>query len=224
MKPFSKGFTLFEILVAITLFAMIVGLIFGAFREITSSNEAIAENSVLYEMAQGCLSRITDDLQSIYVSMPPGYKKPDIDDPPDLYRVVGDMNYAGSRNFSRLRFTSLAHLPFNESMEKGVAEIVYYVHEASDHEYVLRRSDNLFPYDDFEEKDTDPILCEKVWNFNIAYYDEENTDESTWDSDSRDNDYATPKAIEISIEIGEEEAPVAFKTHVRLPMYREGKE
>jgi general secretion pathway protein J len=224
MNSLSKGFTLFEILVAIILFASIVTLIFGAFRNITTSNEAISENSVLYEMAQGCLARITDDLQSIYVSLPPGFKQPDLDDPSDPYRILGEINYTGGSSFSRLRFASLAHLPLNASDDEGVAEIVYYVHETDDNQYVLRRSDHLFPYNPFEEKDTDPILCDKLWGFEVVYYDEENADETTWDSDSQDNDYATPRAVEIRIKIGDEEEPVEFKTHVLLPIHREKKE
>lgn len=226
MRQRVKGFTLFEILVAITLFSMIVGLIFGAFREITDSNEAIAEHSILYEMAQGCLSRITDDLHSLYVSIPPGYKKPDIDDPPGLYRVLGELTYAGNDSFSRLRFTSLAHLPMNGSQAEGIAEIVYYVQETEGDQYVLRRADNLFPYEDFEEKTSDPILCEKIREFSITYFDDENSDETTWDSDSRENDYATPRAISFSIGIGgdDEEDPLIFKTHVLLPMYRQKSE
>lgn len=221
MKLLSKGFTLFEILVAIILFSFIVTLVFTAFREITASNEAISEDSVLYEMAQGCLARIMDDLHSIYVSLPPRYKKPDIDDPPDPYRVTGETDHTGGTGFSRLRFTSLAHLPFNDSLEEGVAQIIYYVQEMDDDQYVLKRSDTLFPYEEFEEKDSDPILCENLQSFEVIYYDEENGDETTWDSDSKHYDYATPRAIELRLSMGDQEAPMAFKTRVRLPMYRE---
>ncbi len=224
MSASNKGFTLFEILVAIVLFAFTVTIVFTAFREITASNEAITGHSVYYEMAQGCLQRITQDLQSIYVSPPPMYQKPEFNDPPDPYRVVGETGYAGGSSFSRLRFTSLAHLPLNGSDDKGVAEIVYYVLGTDAGHYTLRRSDRLFPYETFEENYADPVLCDNLIGFDVTYYGAENADDSTWDSDSPDQDYATPRSVQINLKIGDADNPIEFKTRVKLPIFREKRE
>ena len=44
----------------------------------------------------------------------------------------------------------------------------------------------------------------------------------SWDSESQDVDYATPRAINILLEVGEEESvSMVFETMVMLPVVRE---
>ena len=55
----------------------------------------------------------------------------------------------------------------------GIAEIVYYVQTKESGSQVLKRSDNLYPYPEFEEKGTDPTLCEHVKSLAFTFLDEE---------------------------------------------------
>jgi hypothetical protein len=78
----------------------------------------------------------------------------------------------------------------------------------------------LYPYPPFEVRAGDPVLCQRVKSLAFKYYDAEGAESEVWDSDSRENDYATPAAIGIQLEIGNETESYAFETTVRLAVQR----
>ncbi len=215
------GFTLLEILIAIFIFSIIVTTVFGSYNAIFSNIETIDKGITDYEMAKNCLNRMVADLRSIHVSMPPKYAIPDFDAPPDPYRIVGDTSDAVNVSFARLRFTSLAHIPFEKSITDGIAEIVYYVQDADDGNYVLRRADTLYPYKPFQENKNDPVLCEGVKSLTFKYYDHKGTEYEDWDSESDEFRYSTPMAISIRLELGMDSDSQLFETMVTLPVCRE---
>ena len=218
------GFTLLEIMIAIFIFAIIATTIFTSYTSLLSGNETSDQENASYEMAKNCLNRMIVDLKSIHLTLPPGYSPPVLGEPPELYRIVGEIFDIQGVSFPRLRFTSLAHLSFGGKTEKGIAEIVYYVQASSDGNYVLKRSDNLYPYETFEEKAGDPVLCTDVKSLTFKYYDEDGTAYDLWDSDDEDFGYSTPKAIDINLELAENSNSLWFKTMVTLPVYRKKKE
>ena len=214
------GFTLFEILIAIFIFAIVMTTVLGAYDAIFSKVETIEKYSTNYQMAENCLHRMLFDLQSIYVTDKIEYKPPDMSDPGDPHRFVGDSSASGGNTFSKLRFTALAHLPFGNRPAVGIAEIIYYVQPADDDTFVLRRSDKLSPYPAFEEKSTDPILCRRVRSFVIRFYDEEGEVSDRWNSDQDEFKYSTPRSVGIELEFGNAPNPYVFETQVMLPVYR----
>ncbi len=217
----ETGFTMLEILIAISIFAIIVTTVFGSHNYIFSSAKVVEEDIAAYEMAKSCLSRITDDFQSLHVSLPPEYTPPDSDDEEDPFKITGETADAGGESFSRLMFASRAHVSFEKNIQEGIARIVYYVQKSDENIYILRRADNLYPYEPFEEKKTDPVLCENVKSLVFKYYDEEGSEYDTWDSDLADVDYSTPRAIKITLEIGDDSSFLPFETMVKLPVFRE---
>jgi len=217
----ETGFTLLEILIAISIFAIIVTTIFGSHNFVFSSAKAVEEDITVYEMARGCLSRITDDLQSLHVCLPPEYTPLDSDDEEDPFKITGETADAGIESFSRLMFASRAHVSFEKNIQEGIARIVYYVQKSDESGYVLRRADKLYPYEPFEEKKSDPVLCENVKSLVFKYYDEEGSEYDTWNSDSDDVDYSTPRVIKITLEIGDDSSFLPFETMVKMPIFRE---
>jgi len=220
----DHGFTLLEIMVAIFIFAIIVTTIFTSYSTLLSGNKSSDQGTAPYEMAKNCLNRMTVDLESIHVTLPPGYSPPVLGEPPELYRIVGEIFDIAGTAFPRLRFTSLAHLSFGGKTEKGIAEIVYYVQASGDGNYVLKRADNLYPYGMFEENVGDPVLCTDVKSLTFKYYDQDGTAYDLWDSDDENFGYSTPKAIGINLELAEGSNSLWFKTMVTLPVYRKKKE
>ncbi len=218
------GFTLLEILIAVFIFAIIVTTIFTSYTSIFNDSGAIDQGMASYEMAKNCLNRMLVDLASSYVTLYPKYAPPDVDDPPDPYRLTGDSLFIKAKEFSMLRFTSLAHLPLNGSMENGIAEIIYYVQDTKDRGFVLRRADNLYPYEPFVEKTSDPVLCEGVKSLTFTYYDIDGEAHDFWDSDAEAWDYTTPKRIGIKLEIEDDSRSLLFETMAALPVYRKKKE
>jgi len=220
----NRGFTLLEIMVAIVIFAIIITTIFASYASLLSGNETSDQGTASYEMAKNCLNRMIFDLESIHLTLPPGYSPPALGEPPELYRIVGEIFDIQGVTFSRLRFTSLAHLSLGGKTEKGIAELVYYVMASGDGSYVLKRADNLYPYETFEEKAGDPVLCPNVKSLTFKYYDQDGTAYDFWDSDDEDFGYSTPKAIGINLELADSSGSLWFKTMVTLPICRKKKE
>jgi general secretion pathway protein J len=159
------------------------------------------------------------DLESIHVCLPPAYSPPDFDDPPDLYRIVGDTSDIDGAGFSRLRFTSLAHVPIKYEPQSNIPEIVYYVEAVNENDFVLRRADCSDK--PFEEKKSDPVLCENIKSLTFIYYDQEGAEHENWDSDLERFGHATPLSIGIKLEIGNDSDSQVFETTVAIPVHRE---
>jgi general secretion pathway protein J len=215
------GFTLMEIMLAIFILGIVVTTVLASFNAVFSTTDTLESSSNIHEMAKTCLKRMTIDLESAYVALPPLYKPPEFDAPPDDYRIVGSDTEAGGMSFANLRFTSRSHLRFENLMRDGIAEIVYYIQSKADGQAVLKRSDNLFPYPEFEERGSDPTLCYHVKSLAFMYYDDEGTEYESWDSESDEFGYATPAAIAIQLEIEDTGGVYTFGTLVKLPIYRQ---
>jgi general secretion pathway protein J len=217
----DSGFTLLEILIAIFIFSVIVATIFGSYNSVFTGAQTINQDATSYETAKTCLNRMILDLESIHVSLPPQYSPPDFNGPPDPYRIVGNTDNVQTVSFPKLRFTSTAHVSFGGKTESNIAEIVYYVQATNNGHYLLRRADNLYPYEEFEENANDPILCENLKSLTFNYYDREGTEYDMWDSEAEDFGYATPASIGITLELTSGTSSLWFKTMVTLPVYRE---
>jgi len=221
-KPeLTRGFTLLEILLAFMILGIVVTTILASFNAVFSTTDTLNNSGRYYDMAKNCLNRMTLDLEALYVRQPPLYKKPEFDDPPDPYRIVGSTTDSGGTSFAAIRFTSSAHLPFAKSKRDGIAEMVYYVQAKNDGQMVLKRADNLYPYPEFEEKGGDPVLCNNLKSLEFKYFDAEGSEFDKWNSDSDEYGYATPAAIRIQLEIGNETRSYDFETTVRLAVRRE---
>jgi general secretion pathway protein J len=216
-----RGFTLIEILTAVFILSIVVSLVMGSFGGIFEGADHINLGTDLHEMGSACMNRIANDLKAIHVASYPRYSPPDIDDDPELYHIKGESRNVGGDYYGWLRFTSMAHLPFNHRANEGIAQIVYYAQQTPENDIILRRADTLYPYpEEFEESETDPILCEQVRKFELVYIDNDGDEHEGWDSESDDNEYSTPRAIGIKLSVGTEDLSYAFLTKITLPSYR----
>jgi general secretion pathway protein J len=220
----QQGLTLLEIMVAIFIFSIAMTTIFGSFNAVIGDVDSIEKRTKAYSMGKTCMDRIMSDLGSLHVALPPIYEEPEFDDEPDRYGFFGETVSGGDDGFSKVRFTADAHLPFEGDTRTGIAQIVYYVQQRDDDQYVLRRSDTLYPFEPVEENEIDPVLCENLRAFKLRYFDRDGEEYDTWDSDSEDFGFATPGAVGISVVIGDESDETPFETMITLPVYREKKE
>jgi general secretion pathway protein J len=219
-KP-ETGFTLMEVLVAIAILAIVVTTILASFNSVFSTTEVLDESADLYAMAKNCMKRIVLDIESIHIVQRPIYKPPELDQPPDPYRIVATTKDIGGTGFAQIRFTSRAHVSLENSPREGIAEIIYYVQSSDEGPSVLRRADNLYPYPDFEERGSDPLLSKYVKSLAFKFYDAEGSEYDVWDSDSDEFGYATPKVIAIQLELVNNSVSQTFETRVLLPLLRE---
>jgi general secretion pathway protein J len=219
----GAGFTLLEILIAIFIFSIVVTTLFVSYNSVFTGAATIDRGITSYETAKACLDRMIFDLKSVYVSLRPHYTPPGFDDPADPYRFTAETVYIKNNDFPRLRFASLAHLSLRRRIEEGIAEIIYYVQESEDRGYVLRRADSLYPFLPFEEKKSDPVLCEGIQSLVFKFYDQEGTEYELWDSDAEDFGFSTPSSIGIKLELGNAADSELFETRVTPPVQREKK-
>ncbi|MFP4446833.1 MAG: prepilin-type N-terminal cleavage/methylation domain-containing protein [Desulfosudaceae bacterium] len=219
------GFTLLEILVAMTLFAVVVTILFGSFSFLFSRSSFVREGITIYEQARTCLDRLACDLRSIYVSLPPAYEPPDFDDDPDPYRLVAASSFGEERS---LRFVSFAHLPLGGGLPALAGNMVYYLQKTEDRGLVLRRRDTVRmagpdedPFDIRDIEGHDPVVCEQVRSLTFRFFDDQGNSHDYWDSESESFDYATPRAVEVILVVGAGEMEYRFETMVELPVYRQ---
>ena len=217
----SGGFTLVEILVAITIFAVVMATVFGSFQAVFFNSEKIRQSDAAIDAAKACFNRMVLDLMEIYIPHPPYYQPPGMNDPPTDYRLVADTPTVEGREFSRLRFTSLAHTPMGAHPAEGIAQIVYYVTATEDGRLDLRRSDTLYPYKTIKPSQSDPLLCRDIDSFTVELVDSEGKTHPRWNSDNNEFGYATPRAVRIAVAIGRPPDVHKFETTVKLPVFRE---
>lgn len=216
----QRGFTAVEILIGIFILAVIVITIFGSYQVVSEQVAIVSQNRKLVEIGRNCLDRMTRDLTDLWVAQPPEYTPPEFNQPPDDYRLVGTQDSVGGQTHARLRFTSFKHLPIRPSRPHGIARIVYYVLADENDQHLLYRADHLYPFKPFETDPEDPILCTQVRSFTLTFYDKAGQSFDTWDSESDANDFATPVAIGIRLELGEEQHSQVFTTRVPLSVVR----
>jgi hypothetical protein len=209
-----------EILVAIFILALVVTTVLTSFNMVFSTSESLEGSAAVFDMGRTCMSRIIRDLDNIFILERPLYQPPGLSDPPDPYRFQGTLETSAGERFAKLRFTSRAHVPIDRSNRDGIAEIVYYVQSDPGGALRLKRADHLFPYPKFEERTTDPVLCENLKALAIEYVDAEGVVVETWDSDSTKYGSATPVFVAVRLEIAYGDDSYAFHASVRLPMGR----
>lgn len=229
MRPTnSKGFTLFEILITMFIFAVVLSLLYtsyiGTFRNI----EATESQADIYGMARIALERMVEDLGSVYVSkyVSKGAKKSDSEENiPPSDGFMGEDAEINGRNADTIRFLSRAHIVFNEdNLGAGMAEIVYYIKESEEEDtFILYRSDTQ----EFEERPEEGtgglILCDGLFSVNFIYYNDEGEEYESWDSTKDEFKGRAPAMVSIVLEFfnrSNPEAPFKFKTGVALPMAR----
>lgn len=209
-----------EILVAVFILGIVVTTVMASFSMVFSTTAAMEEAGSAFEMGKNCLSRIATDLEDIVVTERPFYTPPKASGPADPYRLQGTDENIGGTRFAKLRLASRAHVQLGGSPRGGIAEIVYYVQARPDGSYQLKRADYLYPYPRFEERSSDPVVCENVKSLAFLYYAEDGAESETWDSESERFANATPAMVAMRLEIAAGGDVFLFQTTVRLPLVR----
>ena len=223
-RHFQSGFTLFELLVAIVIFALVVSTIYasatGSFR-VVGETESRAE---IYRMARIAMERMLEDLESVYVKELPSEGEP-VADTLAVKSFVGEDKEIDGRSADSLRFTSRAHANLGgQEKDPGAVEIVYYVRESEGGEgFVLYRSDRpIFQAPWSSEEDTGGlVLCERLRSVDFTFHGEDDEIQDYWDSDAQEQKGALPRMVTLSLEFNgglDTDASLRFVTRAALPV------
>jgi general secretion pathway protein J len=216
----AAGFTLLEILVAVFILAVVVTTVLASFNMVFSTTGALETSATMFESGQTTLNRIIHDLENLFVLDRPVYKPPTVDGPPDPYRFQASLESFGGIQLAKLRFTSRAHVALSPSRRDGIGEIVYYLQADAAGSLRLKRADHLYPYPRFEERISDPVLCENVKSLAFEYVDARGESTDTWDSEAPKFGNGTPVMVAVRLELAEAGESYVFQTTVALPMVR----
>ncbi|MDP8222169.1 MAG: type II secretion system protein GspJ [Candidatus Lernaella stagnicola] len=164
MAARRAGFTLLEVLIAIAILGMIVGLIYGSFAATVDSKEKIETGNEIYHEARWAMSKLEDDLGAAFVSKNRNSKSV-------FLGLTSDG--PGGMPMDELHFASFNHVKFNpQARESDQAEVSYFVAENPETgTLTLYRREDATPDEDNTAGGEFYELCEHVLAFDLAYYD-----------------------------------------------------
>jgi general secretion pathway protein J len=215
----KRGFTLLEIILAVSVLALVGTMIYGGFAQTALNKarvEADVEHSRVIHMA---LERMVRELTMAFVST---HVNPSLD-----LRVV-DTVFIGKDNGTddRIDFTSFSHRRlYRNARESDQNEISYFVTEHPDEPGVLvlaRREQNRID-DDARRGGKSQILVENVEEFNVEYFDPLLTDwVQTWNTEdvlAQPNRLPTQVRIRLAVKDPRRRGETqAFGTRVMIPL------
>ncbi len=226
--PGQSGFTLIEVLIAVTILAVISFLVFQAMGTSTASKERFEKKDQSFRAAALALGILSRDLASAVLFSNPEFLG---------VSSSGDIRtksvFIGTDNGEqdRIVFESLAHVRYLKDVkESDQAEFSFFVEpseiEGPDGEmisaYALKKREQSPPDDNTDEGGTVMTLLEGIKAFNLRYYDLKKAEYvEQWDSTSIDFQNRMPRAVEITLVIQDpvdEDVEIPFKTTVMLEM------
>lgn len=214
----SNGFTLLEILVAISIFAVILSVIFASYTGTFRIIEELESQSEIYEMARIAIGRIQEDLESACL-----YKTDEASEPGRAGQFVGEDKEVSGRDADTLRFLSMAHLDLDKEGETGGrAEIGYYLKENEEaNGLVLYRTDTPEFEEAPEEETGGLILCEGLYSINFTYYNADGEKFEAWDTEEKTFKDTLPVMVLLELYFVDKsypEEPLRFETGIALPV------
>jgi general secretion pathway protein J len=167
-RPYKiQGFTLIEVMIAIAILAMMTVLLYGAFASLKTSKDGISRIAGRYHEGRGALHRISNELQSAYLSLHV---------PIDLELQVVQTAFIGKRGSpaDRIDFNSFANRRFERDVHKSdQAEIAYFgmedPEEGGKYDLVRRFSDR--PDMEPDSGGRVEVLATDIDLFDLAYLD-----------------------------------------------------
>ncbi|MBW1764015.1 MAG: type II secretion system protein [Deltaproteobacteria bacterium] len=215
-----NGFTLLEILIAMFILGILLSTLFASYAGTFRNIEETEYQADIYQMARITLERITEDLESAYIS-----KLPEDSEEDTILQTnfIGEDLAIDGRNADTIRFTSGVHIVFNEDPgESGRARINYFVKESDkENTFNLYRSDTPEFEQEPEEEESGLVLCNDLNSIDFTYHDDDGEAHSSWDSTDELFKGRLPVMVSIQIEFTnrrDTESPIRFMTAVALPL------
>ena len=218
-----RGFTLIEFLVALTIFAAILAMLYPSYTGTFHNIETAESESETYQMARIALERMSEDLQSAYI--PEKAEAPENGGDSTLSAAfLGQDSTLDGRDADRLQFFSEAHISLKGNDSNGRARIVYYLKKMEGEDaLVLYRSDTLELEDQPEEETGGFVLCDRLYSIDFTFYDENGETHDFWDSSIEPFVNKLPLMVTIRLKAAkksENGPPISFMTSVSLPLAR----
>jgi prepilin-type N-terminal cleavage/methylation domain-containing protein len=214
----DKGFTLLEVLLAFFIFAILFITISTSYSSSFKTINMTENRMELYRKAAIVLERISEDLQSSYISvLPPN----SFGKPAGYTQFLGEDTDINGKDADTLSFFSRIPPLFSNEDETVSGQLISYsvIQGSEEDELVLLRSENPEFVDESEEREG-LILSDGLQAINFTYFDDGELHES-WDSGSEEFGGRLPRMVSIALEFlnyENPEAPFKIMTSVALPV------
>jgi prepilin-type N-terminal cleavage/methylation domain-containing protein len=222
VRPCEKGFTLLEVLIAVSTTAVLLSVLFGTYAASLGLMEKVGAETAVYDMARVTLDRLSEDLESCFLHSAPAGSED------GFLRVFGafegrDRTVEGYDG-DYLRFLSRARVLLEGTGGLPVeSEIIYDTRkQESGNSLALYRVDTPFGTEAPDENTGGYILCENLIGVNFTYHrgDEEF---DSWDSTEEETSGKLPDRVTVKLVFenpASPEAPLIFTTDVAIPKTR----
>lgn len=195
MSRREHGFTLVEILVAISIGAILLTTIYGVFSSVSGARDRLEAVGEEYHQARVLYDRLASELRSGYFNT--GSKQT---------RLVGGNNTQG---YPFLEFSTTLSTPIFGGRPGGVSLVRY---EQMEMEREIRLYRNEWPLLSTQADRKPQLLIIGLKSFALRYYDGSDWQEE-WDSRQRG---ALPKMIELTVEVEVDEQVHSFLSTIEL--------
>jgi general secretion pathway protein J len=215
----KRGFTLLEVILAVTVLAIVGTMVYGGFSQTALNKARIEEDIDHSRIVHMALERMARELTMAFVST---HTNPSLD-----LRVV-ETAFVGKDNGDddRIDFTSFSHRRlYRNAPESDQNEISYFVTEHPDDrdvQVLARREQNRID-EDPRRGGKSQILVENVEEFNLEYFDPLLSDwVQTWDTeDVLAQPNRLPTQVRIRLSVKDPRHPggtLTFGTRVTIPL------
>lgn len=211
----KAGFTLLEVMIALSILAAISISIFGVTSQTLNSKSSTEERDEINHSATLALGKMAEDLNMAYIVNSKDLLGQDFD---------GDLGFQGTEE--RVDFVSFSHLRYlQNAKETESAELSYYLEPMPDEpgkRMLMRRESTQIDKNLQEGGNAIPLL-EGVDSIKLEYYDDKSKEwKRSWDTRSVDFGSKLPAAVKVTIETTrpDEEEKTTFTTVAPIELYR----
>jgi len=222
----QQGFTLVEIMLALTLMAFLTSLLWGTFAQTAKVKKRIEQAQDRTHTVRVALMRMSREIEMAFVS---NSEAAGMQDRRTMFSGVSHSE------FDELRFSWFGHLRFRADQAEGDTALVSYFTETDPDDSqlinLMRRETRRLEAKDLKLIPGETyILCPAISRIKFAYYDYKQKDwREEWDTTKADGLQYLPTQVRISLTVLDERGvPVTFTSIARLHTlervdYRPGK-
>lgn len=215
-SPMNAGFSLTEVLIAVTILGMMGTMTFGTFSSAVNSREVALEIAEREHEVRLALERMSREVSMAFLS-----SHRDCDSPKSKTIFKSSSSAVGMR----LDFTSFSHLKLRaDANESDQNELSYFIDRNPDDEKekcLTRRIQARIDDEPTEGGQVDPLLC-GVSDLEFQFYDHEANDwEDDWDSEDSDYKDRLPLFVRFQLSLNNDEGePYNYRSATRLFMQK----
>jgi len=210
------GFTLIEVVLAVTLLAMVSTLIYGSFARSFEAIDFVEGSQARYHDVRLALERLARELSMAFI-----YDCREVDTPTgeDTFRTL--FKSERSSNVDRLVFTSFAHLRMvRDANESDQSVLTYYGDDDPEDRDLtdLMRKEKVRIDGEPEEGGQAEILCRGIESLHFEFWDETKIEwVEEWDCSQIERLNQLPKLVRITLTVLDEtgkELPLTTITRI----------